>query len=118
VLADPDTLDTLPAREVRAGYAEVVKYGLIDDAGFFDWCEAHGAALIAGEAQARVTAIARSLPSLMYGFNTGTSPNMTSARPAMRTWLPIVMRLFSSPAASARMRCAACCAHPTPLASA
>jgi 3-dehydroquinate synthase len=61
VLADPDTLDTLPAREVRAGYAEVVKYGLIDDAGFFDWCEAHGAALIAGEAQARVTAIARSV---------------------------------------------------------
>ena len=61
VLADPATLDTLPAREVRAGYAEVLKYGLIDDAGFFEWCEANGAALIAGDAQARVTAIARSV---------------------------------------------------------
>jgi len=57
VLIDPDTLDTLPAREVRAGYAEVVKYGLIDDAGFFAWCEAHGAALLAGDAEARRHAI-------------------------------------------------------------
>ena len=61
VLADPDTLNTLPARETRAGYAEVVKYGLIDDADFFVWCEAHGASLIAGDPQARVTAIARSV---------------------------------------------------------
>ena len=35
VLIDPATLDTLPPREVRAGYAEVVKYGLIDDPDFF-----------------------------------------------------------------------------------
>jgi 3-dehydroquinate synthase len=61
VLIDPDTLDTLGPREVRAGYAEVIKYGLIDDAGFFDWCEAHGAALLAGDAQARVHAIATSV---------------------------------------------------------
>jgi len=40
VLADPLALNTLPARDVRAGYAEVVKYGLIDDAAFFAWCEA------------------------------------------------------------------------------
>jgi 3-dehydroquinate synthase len=39
VLADIGLLDTLPAREFRAGYAEVVKYGLIGDAGFFDWLE-------------------------------------------------------------------------------
>jgi 3-dehydroquinate synthase len=39
VLADTALLDTLPRREMRAGYAEVVKYGLIDDAGFFGWCE-------------------------------------------------------------------------------
>ncbi len=61
VLADPDTLGTLPPREIRAGYAEVVKYGLIDDAAFFAWCERHGASLIAGDAQARVTAIAHSV---------------------------------------------------------
>jgi 3-dehydroquinate synthase len=41
VLADTALLDTLPLREMRAGYAEVVKYGLIGDAAFFDWCEAH-----------------------------------------------------------------------------
>ncbi|MEZ0169193.1 3-dehydroquinate synthase [Microvirga sp. TS319] len=41
VLADTALLDTLPVREMRAGYAEVVKYGLIDDARFFAWCEAH-----------------------------------------------------------------------------
>ena len=58
VLIDPDTLDTLPEREVRAGYAEVVKYGLIDDAGFFAWCEANGAALMAGDPAARTHAIA------------------------------------------------------------
>jgi 3-dehydroquinate synthase len=40
VLADLTTLDTLPPREFAAGYAEVVKYGLIDDADFFNWLEA------------------------------------------------------------------------------
>ncbi|HMO28411.1 3-dehydroquinate synthase [Enterovirga sp.] len=48
VLADTALLDTLPVRELRAGYAEVVKYGLIDDADFFAWCEAHGGAILAG----------------------------------------------------------------------
>lgn len=61
VLIDPTTLDTLPEREVRAGYAEVAKYGLIDDAAFFAWCEANGAALIAGDAEARVEAIRHSI---------------------------------------------------------
>ena len=61
VLADPLALDTLPLREVRAGYAEVVKYGLIDDADFFFWCEANGARLLAGEPEAREFAIARSV---------------------------------------------------------
>ncbi|WP_343525927.1 3-dehydroquinate synthase [Sphingomonas sp.] len=61
VLIDPDVLDTLPARQVRAGYAEVVKYGLIDDFAFFEWCEANGAALLAGDADARVYAIAHSV---------------------------------------------------------
>jgi 3-dehydroquinate synthase len=57
VLIDPTTLDTLPDRELRAGYAEVVKYGLIGDAAFFAWCEANGTALLAGDAEARLHAI-------------------------------------------------------------
>ena len=57
VLIDPSVLDTLPLREVRAGYAEVVKYGLIDDPDFFAWCETHGAALLAGDPEARAYAI-------------------------------------------------------------
>ncbi len=61
VLIDPATLDTLPPREARAGYAEVVKYGLIDDPAFFAWCEANGAALLAGDAEARVYAITHSV---------------------------------------------------------
>ncbi|WP_433910520.1 3-dehydroquinate synthase [Sphingomonas yabuuchiae] len=61
VLIDPDVLDTLPARQVRAGYAEVVKYGLIDDFAFFEWCEANAPALLAGDADARVHAIAHSV---------------------------------------------------------
>ena len=41
VIADTALLDTLPEREFRAGYAEVVKYGLLGDAGFFAWLEAN-----------------------------------------------------------------------------
>ena len=54
-------LATLSARELRAGYAEVVKYGLIDDPAFFAWCEANGAALLAGNAPSREEAIAHSV---------------------------------------------------------
>lgn len=61
VLIDPACLDTLPPRELRAGYAEVVKYGLIGDAEFFAWCAAHGEALLAGDADARTHAIAVSV---------------------------------------------------------
>ena len=61
VLIDPDVLDTLPPRELRAGYAEVVKYGLIDDFAFFEWCEANAAALLAGDSAARARAIAHSV---------------------------------------------------------
>ncbi len=57
VLIDPTVLDTLPPRELRAGYAEVVKYGLIDDADFFAWCEENGASLLAGDPAARLHAI-------------------------------------------------------------
>jgi 3-dehydroquinate synthase len=61
VLIDPHVLDTLPIRELRAGYAEVVKYGLIDDFAFFEWCEANGAALLAGDLALREYAIAHSV---------------------------------------------------------
>jgi 3-dehydroquinate synthase len=48
VIADTALLDTLPERERRAGYAEVVKYGLIDDRSFFEWCETNWRAILAG----------------------------------------------------------------------
>jgi len=57
---DPDVLDTLPDREISAGLAEVIKYGLILDADFFAWCEANVAALRARDAQALTHAIVRS----------------------------------------------------------
>ncbi len=59
VLADTATLATLPLRELRAGYAETVKAGLIGDAGFFEWCEARGGAVIAGDPEAQGEAILR-----------------------------------------------------------
>lgn len=61
VLADLATLDTLPRRELQAGYAEVVKYGLLGDADFFAWCDANGAAMLAGDAGAREYAVAHSV---------------------------------------------------------
>ena len=59
VLADADVLRTLAPREFAAGYAEVVKVGLLGDAGFFAWLEAHRAAVFAG-GPARAEAVARS----------------------------------------------------------
>jgi 3-dehydroquinate synthase len=50
VLADTALLDTLPLREFRAGYAELVKYGLLGDAAFFDWLETNWRDVFAGNA--------------------------------------------------------------------
>jgi 3-dehydroquinate synthase len=61
VLADLDVLATLPAREMRAGYAEVIKYGLLGDFGFFEWLEGNGAAVLAREPMALSEAVARSI---------------------------------------------------------
>lgn len=61
VLIDPQVLDSLPDRQCRAGYAEVVKYGLIGDPGFFDWCERNGASLLGGDREAQVFAIETSV---------------------------------------------------------
>lgn len=60
VLIDTDTLDTLPDRELSAGLAEVIKYGLIDDPGFFNWLENHIDRLRRREPEALAHAIARS----------------------------------------------------------
>jgi 3-dehydroquinate synthase len=61
VLADIDVLDTLPARDFVSGYGEVVKYGLLGDAAFFDWLEVNGPALRDGDKAARQHAVARSV---------------------------------------------------------
>jgi 3-dehydroquinate synthase len=60
VLADIDVLASLPLRELRAGYAEIVKYGFIRDPGFFEWLERHGGALLAGDVGARRHAVVES----------------------------------------------------------
>ena len=60
VIADTDTLTTLPDRELRAGLAEVIKYGLIHDAGFLGWLEASLALLLARDPVALTYAIRRS----------------------------------------------------------
>ncbi|MGE4325074.1 MAG: 3-dehydroquinate synthase [Pseudodonghicola sp.] len=61
VLADTAILGTLTPRDFLAGYGEVVKYGLLGDAAFFDWLEAEGPALAAGDMAARVRAVTRSV---------------------------------------------------------
>ena len=60
VVADTTTLQTLPRRQLLAGYAEVVKYGLIDQPDFFAWAEANGAALLDGDMALMAQAIATS----------------------------------------------------------
>jgi len=59
VLADTATLGTLPVRELRAGYAEIAKAGLIGDAAFFDWCERNGTGVVGGDRDAQAEAILR-----------------------------------------------------------
>jgi 3-dehydroquinate synthase len=60
VIADTALLATLPRRELLGGYAEVVKYGALGDADFFNWLEANGAAALAGDEAAIVRAVAHS----------------------------------------------------------
>ncbi len=60
VLADTDTLKTLPGRELHAGLAEVIKYGLIRDLPFFEWLESNMDKLLARETAALIYAIERS----------------------------------------------------------
>ncbi|WP_322892405.1 MULTISPECIES: 3-dehydroquinate synthase [unclassified Yoonia] len=60
VLADTALLGTLPERDFLAGYGEVVKYGLLGDAAFFDWLETSAPGMAAGDMDARVRAVTRS----------------------------------------------------------
>ena len=60
VIIDPDTLKTLPSRERAAGLAEVIKYGAIGDAAFFDWLEQHMSRLVALDGESLAAAIERS----------------------------------------------------------
>ena len=61
VLADIDVLSTLPDRDFLSGYGEVVKYGLLGDADFFDWLEREGPSIRAGDPAARLRAVTRSV---------------------------------------------------------
>ncbi|MBL8544993.1 MAG: 3-dehydroquinate synthase [Hyphomonadaceae bacterium] len=61
VIADLDVLATLDDRQMRAGYAEIVKAALIGDAEFFNWCEAHAAKLLLGDFEALQFAIATAI---------------------------------------------------------
>ena len=60
VLADMSTLRTLPPRELRAGYGEVAKHGLLSGETLWRWCEAQGPALVAGDAAAQAHAVLES----------------------------------------------------------
>ncbi len=60
VLADTDTLQTLPERELKSGYGELVKYGLIGDAAFFEWLENNGHRVLAGDQDAVQHAVVKS----------------------------------------------------------
>ncbi|MGN6207521.1 3-dehydroquinate synthase [Asticcacaulis sp.] len=61
VLCDLDILKTLPAREIRCGYAEIIKYGLLGDKTFFEWLEANDNKVLALEPEAILHAVARSV---------------------------------------------------------
>jgi shikimate kinase/3-dehydroquinate synthase len=61
VIADTSVLQTLPSRERRAGYAEIIKAGMIADAPFYEWCETHAEAMMAGDDALLAEAIERAV---------------------------------------------------------
>jgi 3-dehydroquinate synthase len=77
VIADLALLRTLPQRELKAGYAEVVKYGLLGDSSFFAWLEAHGPAVLSCDAEALRHAVAtscRAKAAIVAADETETGP--------------------------------------------
>ncbi len=81
VLADLDVLATLPDRQMRAGYAEVIKYGLLGDFAFFEWLEAHGQAVLQRQADPLGQAVARSVE--MKALIVGEDERETGGRRAL-----------------------------------
>jgi 3-dehydroquinate synthase len=81
VLADLGVLDSLPDRQMRAGYAEVLKYGLLGDFAFFEWLEADGAGVLARRPEALGHAVARSVQ--MKAEIVGADERETSGRRAL-----------------------------------
>jgi shikimate kinase/3-dehydroquinate synthase len=78
VLADTTTLHTLPPRERRNGYAEIVKAGLISDAALYEWCEANAAAMLEGDDAKLTEAIERAVlfkAAVVAGDERETQPN-------------------------------------------
>lgn len=78
VLADIAVLHTLPARERRNGYAEIVKSALIGDASFYEWCETHAMAMLDDDDASLAEAIARSVSfkaSVVAGDERETKPS-------------------------------------------
>ena len=63
VICDLDVLDTLPIRHMRAGYAEILKYGALGDEAFFSWLEVNGARILGGDREAQRRAVATSCKS-------------------------------------------------------
>ena len=61
VLADISVLATLPTREMHAGFAEVIKYGILGDAGFFHWCKTNARAIVAHDEAALIEAVSQSV---------------------------------------------------------
>ena len=101
VLADTDVLDTLPRRELLAGYAEVAKYGLIDDPDFFDWCEANGAAVLAGDAAKRDLRHRAELPAPRRASWRPTSARPPTCARCSISATPSAMRWRRRPASAA-----------------
>lgn len=95
VLADTDVLDTLPAREFRAGYAEVAKYGLIDRPDFFAWLEANWREVFSGDLRAAKRLRSPAAPRPMLWPATNTRP--ATARCSISA-TPSVTRLRRPPA--------------------
>jgi 3-dehydroquinate synthase len=79
VLADTDVLATLPEREMRAGYAEIVKIGLIGDENFFQWCEALAGDVLAREPKALTHAIATAVAAKASAMPAATASPWMSA---------------------------------------
>jgi 3-dehydroquinate synthase len=108
VIADVGLLATLPPRQLRAGYAEVVKYGALGDAEFFAWLEAHGAEALAGDDAALTRIVAHScLHEGRYRRTRRTRdgrPRAPQSRSHVRPCSRSGDRLFDTPAAWRRCR--------------